>query len=172
METDSFIQSLRRFVAHLGNTHLIRCDNGTNFTGTQSELQKAFSEMDDKQISHFLQKSGADWIAWRKNPLSGSHMGGVWKCQIRSAQAILLALMKQHGTSLNDESLVTLLVEVESIINSRPLTLETISDMGSVGPLCPNNLLTMKTNVVLRPGEALDSQSMVLVFKTTGWLQD
>ena len=76
-------------------------------------------------------------------------MGGIWECQIRSAQAILLALMKQHGTSLNDESLVTLLVEVESIINTRPLTLETISDMGSVAPLCSNNLLTMKTNLVL-----------------------
>ena len=149
METDSFIQSLRRFVAHLGNICLIRCDNGTNFTGAQSELQKAFSEVDDEQISYFLKKLDADWIAWRKNPPSGSHMGGIWECQIRSAQAILLALMKQHGTSLNDESLVTLLVEVESIINSRPLTLETISDMGSVAPLCSNNLLTMKTNVVL-----------------------
>ena len=66
METDLFIQSL----------HLIRCDNGTNFTGAQSELQKAFSEMDDEQKSHFLQKLGADWITWRKNPHSGSHMGG------------------------------------------------------------------------------------------------
>ena len=44
---------------------------------------------------------------------------------------------------------MTLLVEVESIINSRPLTVETITDMGSEAPLCPKNLLTMKTNVVL-----------------------
>ena len=64
-------------------------------------------------------------------------MGGVWGFQIRSARAILLALMKQHGTSLNDESLVTFLVDVEYIIKSRPLTVETISDMGSEAPLCP-----------------------------------
>ena len=59
METDSFIQSLR-FIARCGNICLIRCDNGTNFTGVQSEVQKAFSEMDDEQISHFLQKLDAD----------------------------------------------------------------------------------------------------------------
>ena len=59
--------------------------------------------------------------------------------------------MKQHGTSLNDESLVTLSFEVESIINSRPLTVENKRDMGSEAPLCPKNLLTMKTNVVLPP---------------------
>ena len=94
---------------------------------------------------------GADWITWRNNPSSGSHMGGVWEFQIRSARAILLALMKQHVTSLNDESLVTFLVDVEYIIKSRPLTVETLSDMGSEAPLCPNNLLTMKTNVALPP---------------------
>ena len=105
--------------------------------------------MDDEQITHFLQKLGADWITRRNNPHSGSHIGGVWEHQIRSARAILSALMKQHVASLNDKSLVTLLVEVESIINSRPLTVETITDMGSEAPLCPNNLLTMKTNVVL-----------------------
>ena len=37
METDSFNQSLKRFLACHGNICL-RCDNGTNFTGAQSEL--------------------------------------------------------------------------------------------------------------------------------------
>ena len=35
METDSFIQALRRFIAHLGNIWLIRCDNGTNVVGAK-----------------------------------------------------------------------------------------------------------------------------------------
>ena len=78
-------------------------------------------------------------------------MGGVWEHYIRSARAILSVSMKQHGASLNDESLVTWLVEVESIISSRPLTVETISDMGSEALLCLNNILTMETNVVLPP---------------------
>ena len=43
------------------------------------------------------------------------------------------------------------MAEVESIINSRPLTVETLSDINSQIPLSPSNLLTMKTNVVMCP---------------------
>ena len=53
METDSFIQALR-FIAHRGSIRLIRCDNGNNFVGAKSELQRSLSEMDEDKISHFL----------------------------------------------------------------------------------------------------------------------
>ena len=52
---------------------------------------------------------------------------------------------------MNDESLRTLMAEVELIINSRPLTVETISHPKSEIPLSPSNLLTMKTSVVMPP---------------------
>ena len=77
-------------------------------------------------------------------------MGGVWERQIKSARVILSALLKQHGTSLNDESPITLLTEVESVY-SRPLTVETLGDVGSEVALSPINLLTTKSNVVLPP---------------------
>ena len=76
METDSFIQALR-FIAHRGSIRLIRCDNGNNFVGAKSELQRSLSEMDEDKISHFLQNGGTDWVTWKNNPPSGSHMGGV-----------------------------------------------------------------------------------------------
>ena len=154
METDSFIQALRRFIARRGNIRLINFDNGTNFVGAKSELQRSLSEMDEDKISHFLQNGGTDWVTCKNNPQSGSHMGGVWERQIKSARVILSALLKQQGTSLNDESLITLLTEVESVVNSRPLTVETFSDIGSEAPLNPINLLTMKSSVVLpSPGD-------------------
>ena len=59
--------------------------------------------------------------------------------------------LKTHGTSLNDESLRTLLVEVEAIVNSRPLTTELLNDVNSLIPLSPMNLLTMKSKVVMPP---------------------
>ena len=62
LETDSFILSLRRFLGRRGNICLMRFDNGTNFVGALSEFQKAFQEMDDNQISQYLQTHGADWI--------------------------------------------------------------------------------------------------------------
>ena len=75
--------------------------------------------MDHNQISQNLQRCGADWITWIRNPPTASHMGGVWERQIRTARNILNALLKTHGRSLNDEALHTLLIEVEAIVNSR-----------------------------------------------------
>ena len=82
--------------------------------------------------------------------LLASHMGGVWERQIRTVRSVLSSLLIEHAVRLNDESLRTLLVEVEAIVNSRPLSVETLSD-DTMEPLCPNSLLTMKTKVVLPP---------------------
>ena len=108
-------------------------------------------EMDDEKISEFLLKEGCDWISWKKNPPSSSHMGGVWERHIRSIRSILTALMKEHSTILNTESLITLLVETESIINSRPLTVDNLSDPTGPSPLSPIQLLTYKSSVVFPP---------------------
>ena len=64
---------------------------------------------------------------------------------------ILSSLLKTHGESLTNESLHTLLVEVEAIVNSCPLTTETINDVTSLIPLSPLNLLTMKSKMVMPP---------------------
>ena len=97
MGTDSFIQSLRRFIGRRGEIRLIRCDNGSNFVGARHELQAALKEMDHDRISEFLLTNGADWIQWKHNTPAASHMGGVWERQIRSARSILSSLLKTHG---------------------------------------------------------------------------
>ena len=78
-------------------------------------------------------------------------MRGVWERQIRSARSILASFLKNHGTCLKDESLHTLMTEAEAIVNSRPLTVETISDPQNLIPLSPSNLLTMKSRVIMPP---------------------
>ena len=65
-----------------------------------------------------LQMHDADWITWINDPPTVSHMGGVWKRQIRTARDILNALDKTHQKSLDEEPLYTMLVEVEAIVNS------------------------------------------------------
>ena len=62
-------------------------------------------------------------------------MGGVWERQVRSSRSILEGLLKTHSHSLHVESLVTLMIKVQSIVNSRPLTVETINDTKSDIPL-------------------------------------
>ena len=83
-----------------------------------------------------------------------TYMGDVWEHQIQIARRILEGWLKTHGQSLNNKALRTLMVEVESIISSRPLTVETLGDINSQIPL-PSNLLTMKVdnkrNIVMSP---------------------
>ena len=78
-------------------------------------------------------------------------MGEVWERQIRSGHSVLVTLLKIRGTSLNDESLCTFFAEVEAIVNTRPITSESLSDVHSPAPLCPMQLLTMKSRAVMPP---------------------
>ena len=150
IDTDSFIQALRRFIARRGMVREILSDNGKNFVGTANEYKKAFKEMEHAKISEFLVTQSCDWITWKRNPPSASHMGGVWERQIRSVRNVLSGLLIDHSQILNDESFRTLLTEAECIVNSTPLTVESLSDPDSL-PVSPINLLTLKTKVVLPP---------------------
>ena len=62
LETDSFLNALRRFLCRWGSVREIRCDRGTNFIGAEAELQKAIEEMDDQKIKAELLKENIDWI--------------------------------------------------------------------------------------------------------------
>ncbi|KAK3716446.1 hypothetical protein QZH41_007055 [Actinostola sp. cb2023] len=131
LETDSFIQALRRFIARRGPVRTIRSDNGTNFVGAQAELRQAIKEMDHGQIRDKLRKQEIDWIF---NPPAASHMGGVWERQIQTTRKVLAGLLQEHGNRLDDESLRTLMCEVEAVINSRPLTFIS-NDIDDLEPL-------------------------------------
>ena len=43
------------------------------------------------------------------------------------------------------------MTEVELIVNSRPLTVETLNDANSPTPICPSNLLFFKPSIVVPP---------------------
>ena len=108
--------------------------------------------MDNEKIQSFMQSLGRDLVRWNRNPPAASHhMDGIWERQIRYAHAILSSLLSTHGKSLDKEFLLTLVGETEGILNSWPLTVETISDPISDLPLAPSNILTMKSKVVMPP---------------------
>ena len=152
LDTDSFILALRRFVCRRGPVRSIRSDNGGNFVGANNEMNNTIKDLDHQKISDFLLSKSCDWewVDWEFNPALASHMGGVWERQIRTVRSVLSSLLQEHASRLNDESLRTLFTEVEAVVNSRPLTTDTLSDE-TIGPLAPSNLLTMKTKVVMPP---------------------
>ena len=86
------------------------------------------------------------------NPALVSHMSGVWEREIRSACAMFFCkILKTHSTSLDDESLNTFFTEIEAIVNSRPLVVETINKVNSEVTLSPTSLLKMKSKVIMPP---------------------
>ena len=151
LSTDCFLMCLWRFIGRRGNVRLIRSDDGTNFVRASTELTKAFKEMNHQNINQFMQDNGGEWMSPKRNPPVASNMGGVWERQIRSARRILESILKTQGASPSNESLRTLLVEVEAIVNSRLLTTDLLSDADSLIPLSPINLSTMKSKMLMPP---------------------
>ena len=107
--------------------------------GAKTELKKCWTN----NVRQELMKDQCDWIEFKMNVPNASHMGGVWERQIRTVRNVLSVLLDQHGDQLDDETLRTFLVEAETIVNGRPLTIDGLE------PLTPNMLLTMKTKIVL-----------------------
>jgi hypothetical protein len=151
LSTDSFINALRRFVCRRGQARQLRSDQGTNFVGAKAELKGALSELDHEKIGSEMLKNHCDWIVFKMNVPSASHMGGSWERQIRTVRNVLSTMLDTNGAQLDDESLRTFFCEAEAIVNSRPLTVDSINDPDSLNPLTPNHLLTMKSKVVFPP---------------------
>lgn len=143
LEADSFICVYQRFVCRRGKPRRIYSDNGTNFTGAERELREALERLDQTKVYNHLR---LDDVQWSFNPPEASHQGGIWERMIRSVRKLLAALVKEQ--LMNDEELITLLCEVEKILNDRPLT--PLSDHpDDPEPLTPNKLLLLKSNPCL-----------------------
>ena len=146
LDTDSFILALCRFIARRGQVKVIRSDNGTNFTGGEKELRVIIEGWNQAKIHDALLQKGIKWVF---NPAAASHHGGVWERLIRSTRKILGGLVKEQR--LDDESLLTLMCEAETIINGRTLTIVS-DDPKDLEPLTPNYLLLLRQDTPLPPG--------------------
>ena len=58
-------------------------------------------------------------------------------------------MLRNNHESLNGESVHTLLVEVEGIINSQPIIYQSFGDANSIIPISPMQLLSSRTRIVM-----------------------
>ena len=77
-------------------------------------------------------------------------MGGIWERAIRSVRAIFSGILLEYSRVLTDEMLSTFMCEAESIVNCRPITVESLTDP-DINVLTPNHLLTMKPRSISAP---------------------
>ena len=149
LTTDSFINAFRRFVCRRGKVRELRCDRGTNFIGGKSILEQ--EELDEQKIKEELLQHDCDYVKFKPNVPHASHMGGAWERMIRSARNVLTALITAHSEQLDDEVLRTFMAEAECIVNCRPLTTLESTALDTTPPICPNQILTLRSDVLLPP---------------------
>ncbi|XP_044182749.1 uncharacterized protein LOC114952001 [Acropora millepora] len=146
LDANSFINALRRFIARRGQPIQMRSDNGGNFVRGEKELREAVRNWNQDKIHNFLLAKN---VKWSFNPPTGSHHGGVWERCIRTVRKVIGALAKEQP--LDDEGLLTLVCEVEAIVNGRPIT-KVSHDPRDPEALTPNHLLLLRAGPSLPPG--------------------
>ena len=138
MDTDAYINALRRFMARRGPVRKMWSDNGSNLVAAEKEMREALGRLDPSKIERELTKTG---VEWHFSPPYASNFGGVWERLIRSIRRALRATCQEQ--ILTDDRLQTLFCEAEAVVNSRPLT-RCNDDPASQRPLTPNDLLHQK----------------------------
>ncbi|XP_039863534.1 uncharacterized protein LOC120718871 [Simochromis diagramma] len=142
LDSSSFINAFRRFMAIRGPLKNIRSDQGTNFTRACKDMGIP-SNLDGKAMKRFLSEHGCTWTF---NTPHSSHMGGAWERMIGITRRILDSMLLQMGSSkLTHEVLTTFMAEVSAIVNSRPLV-PVSNDPTDPFILTPASLLTQKVD--------------------------
>ncbi|XP_055616565.1 uncharacterized protein LOC129762368 [Toxorhynchites rutilus septentrionalis] len=127
-----------RYVHQQGGFHMrnwIISDRGTNFVGADKELKETVAALDQNQL---MAEFNTTRTTWRFNPPASPHMGGCWERLIQSVKKILANVKPQRVPT--EEVLRNYLIQVENIVNSRPLTHVPVDDC-SLPALTPNHFL-------------------------------
>ena len=103
MESDAFINALRRFINRRGRIRELRCDQWTNFVLGGNDLNAALREVNTDSVKNVLVTQDFDLIKFKMHVPSASLIGGIWQrlnCTVRS---VLSGLLEDHAQQRDDE---------------------------------------------------------------------
>lgn len=130
LTTENFLAALKR--------RQIFCDNGATFKGAKNILEKLYSLQDNEfktQMNHFCTDEKIYFY------LMSSYFpvfGGLWGAGVKSAKYHIKRTI--GNTNLTYEEINTILVQIEGILNSRPIT-PVSTDPSDLTYLTPNHFL-------------------------------
>lgn len=159
MSTQHFLWALQRFVGRRGLCHDMYSDNGTNFVGANRVIngKETFRNRGERILANtkkappkieidFVEGVQTDiiptltslGIRWHFNPPHSPNFGGIWEANVKSVKFHLHRVLDY--SHLTYEELSTILVRIESVLNSRPLCPLTM-DPDDLDVLTPGHFL-------------------------------
>ena len=136
MTTESFLLCVRRFIGRRGKPTLVISDNASQFKLGNIVMDKVWNSVTkDNEFQSYIATQG---ILWKWITEYSPWKGGFYE---RLVGIVKRSLKKALGKSiLVREQMSTLIVEIEAIVNSRPL-MYIDDDLNSGESLTPANFL-------------------------------
>ena len=120
LTSEAFLACLRCFISRRGKPTLIWSDHGTNFVGAARKIKELIAFLKNQRsqdaISEFCSTQN---IQWKFISEHTPHFDGLWEAAVKSMKAHLRRIV--GNVELTFEEFTTVLVQVESCLNSRPL---------------------------------------------------
>ncbi|XP_031334025.1 uncharacterized protein LOC116164038 [Photinus pyralis] len=117
LSTSSFLNAFKRFVGRRGICSTLYSDNGTNFVGANKELKNVIKLLSNSEFSEYFRQNSIDW---KFMPPHSPHFGGLHEAAVKSAKTIMKRVI--GNSHLTYEQLATVFVQIEAVLNSRPIT--------------------------------------------------
>lgn len=145
LSTPAFIASFRRFIGRRGMVKNLHSDCGSNFVGAKGVITRNMSELESQWHAEMAKELAAFHTSWHYNPPGTPHFGGLWEAGVKSVKYHLKRII--GDTRLSYDEFETILIQVESCLNSRPLCeIRTETDAVIITPghfLIQDNLLAL-----------------------------
>ncbi len=144
LHIETFIKAFRRFCARRGVPNMVISDNAKTYKSAAKEVRNLFRS---PRLREHMTSNG---VKWKFIVELSPWQGGMWERLIRSVKRCLVKVIGR--ALLKYDELNTILIEVESVINSRPLTYLTDDEEGVAYPLTPSQLINGR-NLQCLPSE-------------------
>ena len=132
LTADMFLLAFRKFAGRRSLPTIMISDNGSTYLSAADELHTL---MELPEVKDELGKRG---VSWQFIPKRASWYGGFWEQLIGLTKTAIKKVLGRRYVSL--PILEMIIVEIEAILNNRPLTFVS-SEFGDPEPLTPTHLL-------------------------------